>query len=149
MGILNDAEDLSGGILWKAGAVAGGVAAVVLGIALTVSNVEKGHLQKDYDKVELTISDPHTGYLVQLAQSRTNVDTLTVQVNSQNDRINAISAADSARIAALTLAVDTANQAAAVSHSKMLAVMSAPLTAATACGQYDEVDARVLSLLPQ
>lgn len=147
MSLTSIATDLTGGFLWKAGAVAGGVAAVALGGALIVKSFEMASVDKQRATLQMAIDDPKTGYVARIAQSETNVAGLQVAVASRDKAITDLSAADAARLAAMTKAVAAA-QALSFGDARKLAIYSAtPPAGADQCAQVLDIDGRVRDLL--
>lgn len=76
--------DFFTGKLWKIATGAAAVVALLLGILLTTSYMQNRDLTRQRDGLSVAINDPATGYIAQLAQARTNVETLKVAVEQQN-----------------------------------------------------------------
>lgn len=74
---------LTGGTLWKAATIGAGLITLILIGFLVAANVENHDLMKQRQELVTQITDPNTGYVAQLAQSRTNVATLTTQLDTQ------------------------------------------------------------------
>jgi hypothetical protein len=70
------ASGLSGGFLWKAGAIGSVLVGLVLMAFLIAANAENRDLTRQRDALALSINDPQTGYVARLAQSRTNTEQL-------------------------------------------------------------------------
>jgi hypothetical protein len=144
MGILGD---LTGGFLWKAGAVAGVAAAVGLGVTALVERIELGHVRHDRDALSAQIEKPVTGWRARLAQSEANVATVSAALDDQSARLQALSAADAARLKALAGEVETANRRAATAEARSHQIFNAPLNGATTCDRVSDVDRRLLESL--
>lgn len=75
------------GMKWKIISGAAGIALLVAGFFLVVAQVENRYLVKKNVRLEELINDPDTGYIAQLAQANTNVETLTLAVETQNTKL--------------------------------------------------------------
>jgi hypothetical protein len=136
----------TGGILWKVGAIAGGVAAAALGVTALVQHFQIETLNK-------AINDPKTGYLTQVAvarqdaaQAHANAKTLSASLDVENARIEKISADDAKTISDLRGQVAAALKQVDARKAQVAQILNAPLTGRTTCDRYDEVDHRLLEL---
>lgn len=82
-----------GGQMWKIFTAGMGVIALILVGLLVKANIENRSITKERDKLERSIADPETGYIVRLKTSRDNVITLEGAVKRQNDAFTAQSQA--------------------------------------------------------
>lgn len=71
------------GKVWKLGMILVGALSLVLTVLLTMSYFENNNLIKQRTAIMDTINNPDTGYIAQLAQSRTNARTLTSVIAEQ------------------------------------------------------------------
>lgn len=87
------------GQLWK-GATAGAtvIAVVLIGLLISSYFVNRD-ISRQRDALSAQINDPTTGYVAQLAQARTNVETLKVEVQRQNAAIDQLSQDSQRRLA--------------------------------------------------
>ena len=92
---------LASGLMWKIGTGLAAVVALILGFFLVTASIENHNLTKERDKLSKSITDPNTGYIARLTQSRTNVVTLEAAVKAQNESYKKQSEAASAEMARL------------------------------------------------
>ena len=76
---------------WKLATGAAGVLSVVLSGMLIVASLENRQIAKHRDELITAIQDPHTGYAARLAQSNTNIATLTEAIKTQNSELDKLS----------------------------------------------------------
>lgn len=98
------------GKLWKI--ATGGAALIALGltILLMTTYIENKDLTKQRNELARQINDPKTGYIAQLAQSRTNVETLKEEVRYQNQELDRLSKESRERLAATERRLRAAQQ---------------------------------------
>lgn len=102
---------------WKIATGAATAATLALAAMLVVVKIDNHNLTRLNDQLDSRINDPRTGYVAQLAQATTNVETLKVQLAEQTDAFQKKSDADAAklheteaRLAAALLARDKIQQ---------------------------------------
>lgn len=85
--------------LWKLATGAAAIVGLVLVSLLMASYFENRDLNTAKAELSRRIDDPKTGYVVQLAQARTNEETLKLVVKRQNAAYETLSAASKAQLA--------------------------------------------------
>lgn len=74
---------------WKIATILAGVVSLSLVAFLIAANFENRDLMSQRQALAQSINDPKTGYIAQLSQARTNVETLKVAIDEQRKRFQA------------------------------------------------------------
>jgi uncharacterized protein YfiM (DUF2279 family) len=134
-------------LLGPVGAVVGLSLSVVLCVTATVQHFELSSARSQAAALTKSINDPTSGYVVKLAQADTNTKTLKVAIGQSNKALDDLSAADAARIAALTKQIAGA-QATIQTDTGRLAIFDAHHdTGADVCTRAQDEDKSVQELL--
>lgn len=124
----------------------GGVgAALVAALSFNVVQlVENRHLARDNTVLAAQINDPQTGYVVKLAQARTNVATCATAVERQNVIVREQSAKGATAVAAVQKRYDTEHAARVRAESAAAAFLARKPRGATLADRVKDVDAQIL-----
>lgn len=86
------------GRLWKVATAGALIIIFALGTLLTSTYLQNRDIMKQRDVLAKKIDDPTSGYIAQLAQARTNVLTLTAEVDRQNAAYDKLSVESQTRL---------------------------------------------------
>lgn len=125
---------LGGGAVLFAGALVFNIAQLV----------ENRHLSKQNTSLEARINDPATGYVVKLAQARTNSATCTAAITRQNDSIKRQSTKDAAATAAVQRRYDAEHKLRVRAENSAAAFLAREPKGDTATERMLDVDAQIL-----
>lgn len=132
------------GQLWKIATGAAGVVALVLTVMLATSYMQNRDLTKQRGVLSAQINDPVSGYVAQLAQARTNVATLTVEVERQSAAYDKLSAESQARLAASQAALTAAQAKTKVMERKLAGFLATGPKGATLEDRVRDIDERAM-----
>lgn len=139
MGLKDIISGAAGGLLWKVGAFAGLAGCVVLTGLLIAEKADNGRLTTQVGALTKQINDPETGYVVRLAQCRTNTAQLETALDSQNAAIDAQSKTDQAKLAAAQKALADARETIQWLRNSAAAMLEYKPQGATACERAQDV----------
>ena len=131
---------------WQVGAIAASAAALSLSVALVASKISEHRLTSQLAEVQASIDDPRTGYIVRLAQCRTNYETVSGELGRQNDAIKRQTEDSAKRIAEAEKSLTVAHAATAAAERR-IGVLLRPLVSADTCSRVIEMDERLLESL--
>jgi len=135
------------GQLWKIATVGAGILTIVLMGALTMSYFDNKELDKAKAELTARINDPKTGYVVQLAQARTNEATLKVQVERQTAAYKELSAKDQAKLAETERQLKLAQEKTRVMEKRLADFMSTKPRGDTLDARVRDIDDRAMEEL--
>lgn len=137
------------GQLWKVATGGAALVALVLSALLLSSYFENRNLVTQRNTLTASINDPKTGYIAQLAQARTNVETLKVEVASQNAAYTKLSADSQARLAASEKQLAAAQAQTRAMEKKVDGFLATEPQGATLEDRIQDIDNRALQELLQ
>lgn len=135
------------GKLWQAGAIGASAAALVIGVALGVTTIQKNNAVKRADGLAQQIDDPITGYRARLSSCEANVDLLDGEIAKQNDAIERVGAESAARVAQAQAGLAAARRDAADARYRAERLAGATINGATVCERFEDADRQVLEML--
>ncbi len=130
--------------LWKILTGGAAVLAVVLAGLLFSSYLTNRDLSAQRTVLSQRINDPKTGYIAQLAQSRTNVEQLKASIAQQNIAYDKLSKDSADRLAATKLALAQAQRETAVMQRKLDGFLSTKPQGVTLEDRVRDIDHRAL-----
>lgn len=138
---------LTGNFLWKAGAIAGGLVVLVLSALLIAAQIDTNRLKGQISAMDKQINDPTTGYVVRLAQARTNVTQLETQIRTVRVQLQT-QAQENARVLEQTRRqVVAAQQEAATERRRVQEFLRRPPQGNTELERMQDIDRRILQEL--
>lgn len=132
------------GQLWKIATGGAAVVALILSALLMWSYFENRDITKQRDVLSAQINDPTNGYIAQLAQSRTNVETLKVEVERQNAAYDKLSAESTARLANARAALAKAQAETRALERKVAGFLATKPQGATLEDRVRDIDDRAM-----
>jgi hypothetical protein len=132
------------GRLWKVATGAAAVIALVLTVMLATTIMQSKDLAKQRDMLASRISDPVNGYVAQLAQARTNVETLTVEVERQNAAYDKLSVESQSRLAAAQARLTEAQAATKTMERKLAGFLATGPKGTTLEARVRDIDERAM-----
>lgn len=132
------------GQLWKLATGAAAVALLVLGFMLTTSYLQNRDLSKQRDVLSARINDPATGYIAKLAQARTNVETLKVEVERQNAAYDKLSVESQAALKAAQARLAAAQAETRALERKVAGFLATAPKGATLDERVRDIDERAM-----
>lgn len=133
-----------GAMLWKIATGGAAILALVLGFFLLTTTLENRSLTKQRDKLSLSITDPNTGYIARLTQSRTNVVTLEGAIKTQNEAYEKQSKAAQAELARLKKELSAAQAETRASERRLSQFLATKPKGNTLAERVTDIDNRVL-----
>lgn len=141
------ASGVTGGFLWKAGAIAGAVLALVLTALLISAQVDNKRLGNRISDLDKSINDPQTGYVVRLAQARTNVVQLQTEVQTIRVRLQEQATINAQQLEATRRRVIAAEAEAATERRRVQEFLRRPPQGNTELERMQDIDRRILEEL--
>jgi DNA anti-recombination protein RmuC len=132
------------GHIWKIATGGAAALALLLCALLMSSYFENRDLSKQRNTLAAQINDPQTGYIAQLAQARTNVETLKVEVDKQNKALDKMSAESNARLAAARTALAKAQAETKALEKRLAGFLATKPQGATLEARVRDIDARAM-----
>jgi hypothetical protein len=136
------------GQLWKFATGGAAIIAVGLGIGLTYAHIENRVLRHRVEVVEASITDPKTGYVARLAQSETNVATVTEGLKAQNTALAMRAAVDTRNLVRVTAQLKDIQRDNRKKDIQIQRFLALPPTGSTLEDRYSDIDRRILETLP-
>lgn len=134
-------------LIWKIATGAVALITIALMGLLLATYFENRDLMKQRDTLSMSINDPRTGYVAQLAQARTNVETLKAEVSRQNQAYSNLSASSEARLADATRRLAAAQRETRIIEQKLAVFLSTEPQGSTLEAQVLDIDNRILKEL--
>lgn len=129
-------------------------AAFALTLGLATALLHLGAARADRDRLTAAIADPERGYVRQVADAnerlgacRSTVASLNGALELQNRAFAAKAAEDAAKLDETRRLLAEARAAAGRARAKAAAILGRPLSGATVCERYEDVDRRLLESL--
>lgn len=133
------------GGVWKIATIGAGVITLLLGSLLTASYFENRDLMKQRGELIAQITDPKTGYVAQLSQARTNVATLTQNLDDQRHSFE-LKAEERERVLATTQAeLEAAQKKTADMDKRLSGFLATKPKGATLEDRIRDIDSRGMS----
>ena len=132
------------GKLWKVATGAAAVVAMILTVMLATSYMHSRDLSRQRDVLATRISDPVNGYVAQLAQARTNVETLKVAVAQQNAAYDKLSTESQTRLAAAQARLADAQAKTKVMERRLSGFLATAPKGATLEDRVRDIDDRAM-----
>ena len=129
---------------WKLATGVAGILSLVLISLLMSSYFEKRDLMDQRTELTRRIDDPETGYVAQLAQARTNVETLKVALAGQNKKYQDLSKESQARLAAAEARLTAAQAQTRVMERKLNSFLATKPQGDTLDARIRDIDQRFL-----
>jgi hypothetical protein len=121
-----------------------GVLNLVIGGFLIKSHIENNEISAQRDQLQLSITDPKTGYVARLAQAQNNVVTLTHALETQNSKFKEQSAASAVQLAETKRQLAEARAARADLQRKVDAFLNQKIEGETLEERIRDVDERAM-----
>ncbi len=135
------------GHLWKVATIGAGVISLILVSLLIASTFENRDLSNARAVLASRIDDPKTGYVAQLAQARTNEETLKLVVKRQNEAYTTLSAKSKSDLALTEAALVVAQRETKLAESRLAAFLATKPQGATLEARVRDIDERALAEL--
>lgn len=132
---------------WQLGTAAAGTAALLLGVALGVTTLQKNAAVRERDALHAQINAPVTGYIAEAARCAANTRRLDAALTTQAAAVDDLQAESSRRIAAAERGWRDAQRAAATARSRADRLAAAPIAGETLCERMEAADRTVLEIL--
>lgn len=137
------------GHLWKIGTIGAGIVTLVISALLMNSYFENRQLIQQKTELVKQITDPNTGFIAQLAQSRTNVETLKVQLRTQRESFQSKEAEGNARLKATEAKLTAAQVKTQAMERRLNSFLATKPQGATLQDRIRDIDARGMSEMVQ
>lgn len=135
---------LLSGQIWKIATGGAAVLAIILSSLLLSSYFENRDLMDQRNALSQQINDPQTGYVAQLAQSRTNVAQLKNQIEKQNEAYTQLSETSAARLAEAERRLAAAQRASAVMQKQLDGFLATAPKGTTLEDRIRDIDERAM-----
>jgi hypothetical protein len=135
---------LGSGLLFKIGLGVAAVASLVMAYFLFTMSIENENLVKERDRLSLSITDPNTGYIARLTQSRTNVVYLEQAIKTQNEAFKRQSDASKAELERLKKELAAAQARTRAQEKRLAAFMATKPQGVTLEERVTDIDNRIL-----
>jgi len=132
---------------WKLGTFGAAAVALLLGVLLLVEKAETGRLTAANAALSDAIYNPQTGYIAQLSQCHTNVESLKASLDSQSTKVKALEADSNRRLAAAEEDLAEARATAARLEVRADATLDYRPAGADACARVEDVRRKYLEAL--
>lgn len=132
------------GQIWKIATGGAAVVALLLSALLLSSYFQNRDLSRQRAALAASINNPQTGYIAQLAQARTNVETLKVEVQRQNVAYDKLSAESQAALAAAQARMAKAQVETRAMERKLAGFLATAPQGATLEDRVRDIDERAM-----
>ena len=143
MSIITSALNLTG-LPQKIALGVGGAALLALGAHDVVQMVKVHRLTTVNAKLDTSIHDPKTGYIVKLTQAETNTGVCEAAIGRQNTAIRAQGTRDAATVAAVQVRYDAEHAARERAEQSAAVILAHKPQGATVADRVNDVDAQIL-----
>lgn len=133
-----------GSLLWKLGTGIAVIGSLVLTVLLMASYRETTDIRKQRDAMSIQINDPKTGYVAQLAQSRTNVVQLTTAIERQVIQFREREAENTRILESTRKQLNAAQAESRKAQAEVRAFLASPPKGNTAAERMEDIDRRIL-----
>lgn len=137
------------GQIWKLATIAAGVLTLVISGLLTYTYFEKEDLIEQKTELVRQITDPNTGFIAQLAQSRANVTTLKVQLETQRASFQSKEAEGNAKLKATEAKLAAAQVKTQAMERRLASFLATKPQGATLEDRIRDIDARGMAEMVQ
>lgn len=129
---------------WKLATIAAGVLNLVIGGFLVSSHFENKALSKQRDQLQMSITDPKTGFVARLTQAQNNVVTLETALAKQNAALQTLSKESAAQLAATRRELAIAQRESARAQARVNAFLNTKIEGKTLEERVIDVDKRAM-----
>lgn len=140
---------LATGQLWKIATGGAAIALLVVSALLMSSYFERKDLTSQRQALYTQINDPKVGFIAQLAQARTNVETLKAEIEVQNAAYDKLSAESKALLAQKTTELAAAQAETKTMELKLHGFLATKPKGDTLDERVRDIDSRGMSEMVQ